>query len=215
MKTSRRRVSFGDVVLKDFFSPWVRHMARTQPQWTRKALKSSGWWLQQQVKKGIRSGAPGGSLYKPLSGVVRRGRNGAKRLGRTGGGKTPLKRLADAVGYEYSSGRVRVGWLSRSAVHLGSMQEKGASVRVTAKMRRLYWASAGRTSRGKIRKGSILPPGDGSIDIPKRPTFRPLYDALYPRIGDYMESKLREYIRDGGPVAGAVPGRRRKYRVEE
>lgn len=109
--------------------------------------------------------------------------------------------MAKAVGYQYkSSGDVVVGWLSESAVRLGTKQEKGAKVRITGKMRRAYLAA-----------GVGIKPGRKEVVIPARPTIEPMSDVLVPKAAGYVEEKIWGYLTKGSPIN--VPKSRRKYVV--
>lgn len=182
----------------DNATPWLKGMAMAKPDWERKSLKSAGWMMQQEIKKGIRSGSPGGQKYAPYMKPSRR------RLLQGDAGKTryrPMGQLYNAVGYQYDSsgGRVSVGWLSPSAVWLGSKQEKGASTSVNPKMRALFALSEVPLSKGK-----------STIVIPARPTYSPMYTILEPKMMPYIEGKILEYANSGAPTA---KGGGRNYKV--
>lgn len=51
------------ITITDTATPYLNFIAETKPDWMRKALKSTGWMMQKEIKQGIRSGAPGGRRY--------------------------------------------------------------------------------------------------------------------------------------------------------
>jgi len=189
------------VTVEDEATPWLQWAMTEFPDFRRKALKSLGWYMQKEIKKGIKSRAPGGRAYAPfLPAKVRRKLDEAfDKKGKRS--YAPLGGLAKAVGYQYkSSGDVVVGWLSESAVRLGTKQEKGAKVRITGKMRRAYLAA-----------GIGIKPGRKEVVIPARPTIEPMSDVLVPKAAGYVEGKIWGYLTKGSPIN--VPKSRRKYVV--
>ena len=67
MENSPFKLSFQ---VTDGMTPFAEAFLRSRKDWERKALKSAGWFGQQQIKKGIRSGAPGGKSYKAGIGSI-------------------------------------------------------------------------------------------------------------------------------------------------
>jgi hypothetical protein len=189
-----------DWLIIDGATPWLEYMATTKPDWLRKALKSFGWYSQQQIKAGIKSSAPGGRAYAEFMPPDMRakleavfGNSPKKRY-------SPLGKLVNAVGYEYNAGKqiVRVGWLSSSAVRLGENIEQGYSKAITDKMRRYFWA-AGVSLSGK-----------SEISVAARHTFGPMQAILAPKASAYIEEKILEYAKAGAPAART---KNKKYRV--
>lgn len=186
------------VYIIDSATPFLQGLADTKPEWMRKALKSVGWMMQQEIKRGIRSGAPGGKKYVEGMSTARRReiddqKDGPKKSYRT------LGKLVNAVGYQYkpTAQEVTVGWLSSSAVRLGTWQEKGVKEPVNMGMRRLFLsAGVGLTK--------------SMIEIPARPTFDPMAEYLEPKITPYLEEKIASYVNGFSPPAST---NRRKYRV--
>ena len=188
-----------DLLIIDGATPWLEYMASTKPDWMRKALKSFGYYAQQQIKTGIRSGAPGGNAYAEFMPPDMRAKieavfgKGKKRYG-------PLGKLVNAVGYQYDEGNniVRVGWLSNSAVKLGEKIEQGYSKTITDKMRKYFWASG-------------VPLTDKTeINVPARHTFGPIQSILAAKAATYIEDKILEYAMTGAP---SVRTKAKKYRV--
>lgn len=189
-----------DLLLIDGATPWLEYMATTKPDWMRKALKSFGWYSQQQIKAGIRKGAPGGREYAEFMPPDMRARLEAVFGNRPKKRYGPLGKLVNAVAYEYDAGKeiVRVGWLSGSAVRLGEKIEQGYSKAVTDKMRRYFWA-AGISLSGK-----------SEINVAARRTFGPMQAILAPKAAAYIEDKILEYAKAGVPPARK---KTKKYRV--
>lgn len=186
-----------DVKLVDLATPHFRHLSNEFPNYFNRALRSTGYWLRKEIQEGIRAGAPGGRQYARYSGVTtsrvldaHRGRGFTK----TGRRRAPRRNLADhkpmgklysATRYKFykDSQRVLIGWINRSAEEMGTKQEKGASIPVTQKMRRFFWASGVPLSKRKRY-----------LYIPKRLTIDPVYRVNKPRIPDYMDKKIEEYL---------------------
>lgn len=169
--------------LIDTATPFFRHLARESSGEFRKALKSAGWWLRQEIKAGIRAGAPGGEPYAPFSEVTT-GRL-LRRKGSRRSQHRPMGRLYQATVYKYygDSMRVIVGWVSKSAEEVGLKQERGHLTAITPRMRRFFWASGVPLSKDKR-----------ALAIPKRPTIGPEYRENAPKVPGYIDQKIREYI---------------------
>ncbi len=209
---------------EDMATPWVEDVIKVMPNMRRRALKSLGWWMQKEIREGIKSGAPGGRRYAPLSGIKRKKDTAGRSAMKKGSAKGKvLGKLGKAVGYQYKEedGSVSVGWLSKSAVYLGSIQEKGKTVAVTGKMRNFWWESAWsgvkrRSSRSwwssagsdldygmdydnleMAPKGAVfLRRRTKQINLPARPTIGPMRQVLTPRIPGYFVKKIDGYMDD-------------------
>ena len=189
-----------DFLMIDGATPWLEYMATTKPDWMRKALKSFGWYSQQQIKAGIKSRAPGGRAYADFMPPDMRARLEAVFGNRPKKRYGPLGKLVNAVGYQFDAGKqiVRVGWLSDSAVRLGENIEQGYSRAITDKMRKYFWAAGVQLST------------KSEISVAARHTFGPMQAILAPKAAAHIEDKILEYAR-----AGVPPTRKktRKYRV--
>lgn len=172
-------------------TPFLENVAKNNPKYRDRALKSAGWFLQQEIKKGIVKQAPGGQPYKPFSSVTTsrrleaiRGRRGQKARNLRAPHR-PMGRLRPATRYKFysDSHRVLVGWISKSAERLGTIQEIGKKVPVTPKMRKFFWAAGYRLSKKKKY-----------IFIPKRPTIDPEYRKNMSKIPKYMKEKILGYM---------------------
>ena len=184
------------VDIEDQISPFLQYMAKTTPDFMRKAAKSLGWYVQSQVKKGVRSGHPGGQQFaERMPWKARKLLNANARSGWYG-------RMINAIGYEYKGGIVSIGWTSATSARYGEIQETGTKRDITPAMRR-FW-------------GSKLIPLKGTtstLNLPARPFFAPVFAQLEPTLVGYVEDKLKQYIRGGTDFAAQNP-KRRKYRVQ-
>lgn len=182
--------------LKDEFSPYVKFILATKPEWVSKIMKSLGWQIQQETKKGIKEGSPGGERFSPFSPINLRSKM-RKKPGRAS--KTPLGKLVNAIGYEFKSieQAVNVGWLSQSAASLGWKAEKGSTQQVTDKMRRKY-SALGIPVKDKIKR-------------PARPIWEPTIKFMQPRIASHFENQINKYLIDDVPKSSVAQSK--KYRV--
>ena len=175
----------------DNVTPWLDWAISHKADWTRKATKSTAWYAQQEIKKGIRSGSPGGSTYAERMSASRRfeiedhsKRGGSRRKQRKG----VLGNLLNAVGYQFKTAQVAIGWLSRSAVRIGSWHELGVQQTITPKMRRLFFAA-----------GVGLKASTTHIKLPSRPTYQPMFNHLRNLLPEYYRNKFISYLASGGP----------------
>ena len=181
--------------IEDQVSPFLQYMAKTNPEFMKKAAKSLGWYVQAQTKKGVRSGHPGGQSFAerlPLK---------ARKLLSSSAQKGWYGRMINAIGYEYRGGVVSIGWSSRTSARYGAMQEDGLVHDVTQGMRR-FW-------------GSRLVPLKGTttaLTLPARPIFAPMARSIEPALVPYVEKKLQQYINQGTDF-GQKNKQRRHYRV--
>lgn len=186
--------------IRDAATPWLKWAMDRFPEFQRKALKSTGWYGSSQIKKGIKKGAPGGKRYKPT--ISKEDRQILESSFRTPKKRYPiLGKLLGAVGYHYdkSTKSVVIGWLSKSAVRLGTMHEFGFSIRVTNKMRMAIAANDLGLTKKRVFK------------IPARPTVAPMAAFLSGKWAPYIEEKMWSYLQKGAPVQ--KPKSKRKYIV--
>ena len=171
----------------DAVSPFLEYMTMTKPAWMAKAMKSFGWFAQQQIKAGIKSGAPGGERYAAFMppGIRAKLEDGNKTK------FPPLGKLANAVGYQYQpeDNSVLVGWLSASAVQLGEKIEDGSTTSVTEARRKFFWAH-----------GVPLAASTTEIVEPPRPTYGPMKPVLQSKVVDYVQNKIIEYMENNNCV---------------
>jgi hypothetical protein len=176
--------------------------AKEFPKFTASALKSTGWMMQKEIKKGITSKAPGGKAYLPTMPAKKR-KLFEQAFGRVAKGQYPVMgKLKQAIGYEFNKKRmeVTVGWLSISAVQLGKKLEEGFRTPVSD-----------RTRRALARVG-IFARSD-TWDVPPRPTIGPMFDYLEPRIHPYLEEKIWSKV-EGQGQSGTARNPRKKYIVK-
>ena len=180
------------VDVTDEIQPLLERMALNNPKSLAAAAKSLGWFLQKEIKKGIKSGAPGGETFKE-----RRPYEVRSALGNAA--KTWYGRMSRAIGYQYHDGILRVGWTSRTAAMYGRKQEFGNVTKVTEEIRKKF-----------ARAGYPLRKDTTEIVLPERNVFDPMAGELYPQIAPYVQQKLNEYA--NGDVAFSKKSRR-KYKV--
>jgi hypothetical protein len=188
----------------DQTTPMLQWVVDNKPKWFISSLKSTAYMAQKQIKSGIRSGAPGGRPYVPAMQAARR-----RALDNASYSRKPLRsypilgKLRNAVGYDKtraSQAIVTVGWLSRSAVRIGTWQETGVTQTVSAKMRRLFFAA-----------GIGLRKGTTEIALPSRPTYAAMFPSLRSAIPEFMSEKIASYI--NGNDARSAASSNRIYRV--
>ena len=61
------------------------------------------------------------------------------------------------------------------------------------------------------RAGVPLSPNKKFIRVPARPLFEPAMDIINPKIGDFVQSRVSEYMKNGGFIR--KEGKSRRYRV--
>ncbi len=192
------------VEYNDFASPFMATVISNNPKWMASALKSAGWRVSREIKKGMRSRAPGGHPYAPPH-LPNRLRSALESIV---GGKVkryyrPMGNLINAIGYDKTragAGVVTVGWLSRSAVYLGRKQQEGFQTPVTDKVRRTFAAAGIKLSVGKT-----------NLEAPSRPTFSPMESMLEGIARDQFETKMLSYV--SGNSGRGTSSSARIYRV--
>ena len=175
-----------EIQIEDGATPFLDKVIAEKPKWLGSALKSAGFWAQKEIKAGIRSGAPGGHAYEPLMPIYLRKKLEAALHGSNRSNYKAMGKLVNAVGYDKSradSGVVTVGWLSQSAVIVGSKQELGFFNRVTEHMRRAFSAA-----------GMPLPASQDKIQVIARPTYGPMQKVLQVGAPEKVRKKLEAYL---------------------
>lgn len=180
------------VDVTDEIQPLLERMAGMSKKSISAAAKSLGWYLRGEIKKGVKSGSPGGETFKE-----RRPYEVRSALGNAA--KTWYGRMSNAIGYQYHDGILRVGWTSRTAAMYGRKQEFGNVTKVTEEIRKRF-----------ARAGYPLRKDTTEIVLPERNVFDPMAGELYPQIAPYVQQKLSEYA--NGDVAFSKKSRR-KYKV--
>jgi len=192
-----------EIQYDDPLTPFLQRVISEKPQWIASALKSAGFWSQKQIKAGIKSGAPGGRPYTTLMPAHMRRRlemafgNDARRSYK------PMGKLANAVGYDKTKanqGIVTVGWLSQSAVRIGTKQEKGFFTQVTDKLRGAFMLA-----------GIYFPQNKTQIAVPARQTYEPMKPVIARGAPKQVELKLINYLQ--GATKRSQATSKRVYRV--
>ena len=187
------------ITYEDMATPYLKQLVANNPKWIASALKSAAWKSQKVIKSGIQSGAPGGQTYAPMMpDKMRRALDLA--LGNTGKTRySPMGRLQRAVGYDSSrvnQGVVTVGWLSHSAVYLGSKQQEGFPTEVTDKLRKAFAAAGIKLSADKHQ-----------LQTASRKTYAPVLPDVSAVAAQAMQDKLLSYIMGNTQRSAASSGR--------
>ncbi|MDU2063777.1 MAG: hypothetical protein E6713_02965 [Sporomusaceae bacterium] len=188
-----------EIRYQDGLSPFLNTVISEKPQWVGSALKSAGYWSQKQIKAGIRSGAPGGVPYSPLIPAWARRKIDAALGHDARRTYNPLGKLRNAVGYDKtraSEGVVTVGWLSQSAVMIGTKQEMGFFNQVSDHMRRAFAAA-----------GFPIADNRDQIQIVARPTYGPMQPIIQAGAPKQVELKLINYLQGASKRSAAKSDR--------
>ncbi|MDF2631430.1 MAG: hypothetical protein K0Q85_26 [Caproiciproducens sp.] len=189
--------------LQDEARPLFNRIITEKPQWLGSAMKSAGYWAQQELKKGIRSGAPGGRQYRALMPAYLRSKLEGVVSGKAKRTYKPLGDLVQAVGYDKSRARegiVTTGWLSASAVRIGTKQEKGFITAVTDKLRNAFHAAGLKIGENKTQ-----------ITIQALPTYQPMHPLIEKGAPERVQAKIADYI--NGATQRSAASSKRVYRV--
>lgn len=211
------------IVIQDNATPFLRYMIAMNPQWMDKALKSLGYYMQKQIKSGIKAKSPGGQEFasfmdprvraqlegrtdRPMVDIISHHQKGWKRkYAKDAAGKSiiypPFGKLQKAIGYQYDADAMKltVGYLSKSAVRMGTMMENGYTKPVTDAVRKFFWSH-----------GVPISPSKTTIKVPPRPVMEPMRKVLMPQMVPYLESKLVSYWAGNTSFS---PSATRKYKV--
>lgn len=221
------------IIIKDTATPYLEFIAKSKPDWMRKAMKSLGWMMQKEIKSGIKSGAPGGKKYADFMPPAMRAQFEAafgakvKRVYQSGGkadrekwGTTSRADLIASGVKESTVGYTPLGKMYRAVGY--QYDAKSGSVKVG-------WLSNSAKRLGeKIEQGytkEITEPmrkllfahgfqiakGKTAFQIKPRHTFEPMRIVLTPKIVPYLEDKIGEYAL-GKKVASGSSSRRYKVR---
>lgn len=210
------------IVIEDKATPFLQYMIEMNPEWFAKAMKSFGWYMKKQIKANIKTKAPGGNEFarfmdpriraqlegktkeNVLTDIYTRGKGWKRKYAKSETGDSvrypPLGKLQRAIGYQYDQETMQlmVGYLSNSALKLGTKMEKGFTKTVTEDMRRFFWAH-----------GVPISPNKTKIKVPARPVMQPMRRVLMPQLMPYIETKLVSYWYGKTNFSPSAP---RKYR---
>lgn len=178
----------------DEIQPLLDRLAGKSKKSLKSAAKSLGYFLQKEIKEGVKSGSPGGDTF-----VERRPYKVRQALGGGSAARQWYGRMINAIGYEYNEGTLRVGWTSKTSAAHARKQEFGYQTLVTDAIRKKF-AEAGYPLKKSTRY----------IVLPERNVFDPMAGELQPQIAPYVQMKLNDYA--DGAVEFSKKARR-KYKV--
>lgn len=155
--------------------------------------------MERELKKGIRSGRPGGKKFKKLAPTTRLLRRGSKPLIDTsallGSITTTLirHRKAAFVGVNRKSSRPGYSTFNVAIAH--EFGTKPFVIPVTDKVRRFFWylhvISGGKIKPLSENKTQILHPG-----VPARPFIKPTLDKVRPKLQAVL---AKTFVEGRGP----------------
>lgn len=164
------------------------------------AVRRAALLTEREIKKGLRSGRPGGKRFKKLSPITRLLREGSKPLIDQA---DLLNSITVTVDENRAAAFVGVHRSARGAdgtsmVNVALAHEFGTkpfTMIVTPKIRSFFWAlfflSNGAIKPIGNRTPRILHPG-----VPARPFFRPTIEKIRPKLEGVLFVTMGE---DGGP----------------
>lgn len=165
--------------IDDKAMPYLAWMAASLPRMFNRALKSIGWWMRGQIRKGMATENPGGIMKWPALSRVTQTRvldayRGLRKKKRGRGYIRPRRfkfsklkaggKLYQAVVYRAANMQVQIGWMTPSAAKAGQLFQTSFERPVTPKMRRFFNVAG-------------LKLGAGPIKHPARELIKPVYDA--------------------------------------
>ena len=183
-----------EIDVTDEIQPLLERMANKSAKSLKSAAKSLGYFMQKEIKEGVRSGSPGGDTF-----IERRPLEVRRALGGGSAAKSWYGRMIRAIGYQYDEGILRIGWTSKTAAAYGRKQEFGYKTYVTNAIRKKFGEA-----------GYPLKKSTNYIVLPERNVFDPMTGELEPQIAPYVQMKLNDYA--DGAVAFSKKARR-KYKV--
>ena len=180
---AERPENYVSTTIIDTAGPFLRAMADTLPSEYNRALRSIGYFLQQEIKAGMRNASPGGERWAPMSPItgairrIRRGRNYAK----------PGGRLAQLIRYNHDpAGKVlAVGWIDKRVAKLAVPFQAGSDTATTGRQRRLFNILGTKSRTVRLAQ---------KISIPARPAIEPVYQANRAEIPARMTRRIAELI---------------------
>ena len=186
--------TFIEIDVTDEIEPLLQRLAGNSKKSLKSAAKSLGYFMQGEIKQGVRSGAPGGEQFAERFPYKKR----AKLQGGSAA-KLWYGKMANAIGYQYDEGVLRIGWTSNTAAMYGKKQEEGYRTRITKAIRQ-KWHEADI----KLSKNTAY------LILPERPVFEPMSGKLQPQIAPYVQNKLNDYVEKDVVFSKKA---RRKYKV--
>jgi hypothetical protein len=183
-----------EIDVTDEIEPLLGRMSTHNKRALASAAKSLGYFMQDEIKKGIDSGSPGGATFTERIPYEIR-----KALQDGSAAKKWYGKMKNAIGYQYKDGTLSIGWTSRTSAMYGRKQEFGYRTPVTDAIRARY-------ARAKV----TLSPNTKYLDLPKRNVFDPMSEELQPKIAPYVQGKLNHYQTENVEFSKKS---RRKYKV--
>lgn len=183
------------VETRDEITPLVKRYLENNPQMIRSLAKSVGWFTQKELKRLVSNGELPADWKERSPYEIRRALDN----------KAPKKwlgKLQRTFAYQYKpeSGSVDIGWASRSAAVIGNLQEEGAARTVTPALRSFF-----------ASRGVPLNQNKQKIKLPSRPIYSAAMRVIQPKIGPFIDMRVKKYIENGGFVRNV--GKGRKYEV--
>jgi len=164
------------------------------------AVRRAALLAEREIKKGIKSGAPGGEKFKPLSPITKLLKKSSKPLIDTGGLLGSIKTTYDAkknqafVGVHRASRAGGINTVNLAIIH--EFGTKPFTIPVTPGVRaffmRLFIISGGKINPLGAGKTQIIHPG-----VPPRPFIRPTIKKIRPQLQEMIRVTLGER---GGPI---------------
>lgn len=208
-------MSNSPITITDTATPYLEFIAKTKPDWTRKAMKSVGWMMQKEIKAGIKSGSPGGHKYAnfmpptmraqfeaAFGAKVRRAYQDGGKAHREGWGLKSRAQLIAGGVKETTVGYTPLGKMFRAVGYQYDARSQSVKVgwlsssakRLGEQIERGYTKQITEPMRRTLFAGGFqLAKGKTSFRIKPRKTFGPMRTALQPKLVPYLESKIGEY----------------------
>ena len=166
--------NFIEINVSDEIKPLLERLGKRSKRSIKSASKSLGWFIQSEIKEGIRSGHPGGEQFKERIPLEVR-----QKLGKGSAASEWYGQMVNAIGYQYNEGILRIGWASKTSSVYGNKQEFGYRTKVTDAIRKHY-----------AEAGVPLNKEKQYLELPDRPFFEPMADELRPKVAPYIQTKL-------------------------
>lgn len=154
------------------------------------AIRVEGYRLWRVLKKEIRSGAPGGEQFAPLSMIARRLNRSTK----------PLRKLAKSVRYKVTREpfSLAVGWpenAGKSWRRIALAQQEGYEFEPSPHRLSLLRGIGGHLSkRSKYRKYFFTKKSTGAFQVPARPIIAPFWAAHENSAWDHIRNNYRRKL---------------------
>lgn len=179
---------------------FLRRWGMLYPDYMSRSIRHVAYLTQTRLKVELLARVPGGVEFPPISRIQRfrllgeRSRGGrltkgpvpahGLAYGMDGGDWPPGGRLAQSIRYRWTRGDMAadIGWLSPRSESVGVKFQRGQRTKVTARMRRMFFA-AGLTIGRKM-----------TIVQPPRPVFRPFFENRRGWMVERLVQRMRGHI---------------------